>query len=117
MASKRKRFADSRRVAGFSQEQLAEHLGVERSTVARWEAGETTPQPWLRPKLAEALSVSPAELHELLTDVDDEHPALDMQREQEEAPGRRLAPFGEKPPEDRRVLIVGRGRHVLIADK
>ena len=39
------------------------------------------------------------------------------QRQQEQAPGRRLAPFREKPPEDRRVLIVGRGRHVLIADK
>ena len=39
------------------------------------------------------------------------------QRQQEQAPGRRLPPFGEKPPEDRRVLIIGRGRHVLIADK
>ena len=39
------------------------------------------------------------------------------QRQQEQAPGRRLAPFREKPPEDRRVLIIGRGRHVLIADK
>lgn len=83
MASKRRRFAERRRTAGFSQEQLAEHLGVERSTVARWEAGETAPQPWLRPKVADALGVSPAELHELLTDVDDEHPTLDPQQEHE----------------------------------
>jgi hypothetical protein len=39
------------------------------------------------------------------------------QREQEQAPGRRLAPLGEKPTEHRRVLIIGRGRHVLITDK
>ncbi len=39
------------------------------------------------------------------------------QREQEQAPGRGLAPLREKPPEHRRVLIIGRGRHVLIADK
>ena len=39
------------------------------------------------------------------------------QGEQEQAPGRGLAPLREKPPEHRRVLIIGRGRHVLIADK
>ena len=39
------------------------------------------------------------------------------QREQEQAAGRGLAPLGEQPPQHRRVLIIGRGRHVLIADK
>src|SRR5437868_1696528 len=39
------------------------------------------------------------------------------QRKQEQAVGRGLAPFSEKPPEDRRVLIVGRRRCVLIADE
>jgi hypothetical protein len=39
------------------------------------------------------------------------------QREQEQAPGRRLTPLSEKSPEHRRVLVIGRGRHVLIADK
>jgi hypothetical protein len=39
------------------------------------------------------------------------------QREQEQAPGRGLAPLREQPPEHRRVLIIGRGRDVLIADK
>jgi DNA-binding XRE family transcriptional regulator len=55
------------RVVGYTQEQLAEVLGVERTTVVRWEAGETTPQPWCRPKLTKALSVSVEELDTMLT--------------------------------------------------
>ena len=39
------------------------------------------------------------------------------QREQEQASSRRLAPFPQQPPEYRRVLIIGRRRHVLITDK
>jgi transcriptional regulator with XRE-family HTH domain len=53
---------------GFSQEQLADRVGVERSTVVRWESGETEtgPQPWMRPKLARALQVSIEQLTGLL---------------------------------------------------
>jgi transcriptional regulator with XRE-family HTH domain len=65
-AARRQRLAARRRAAGFSQEQLADHLGVERSTVIRWESGETAPQPWLRPKIARALLVSIEQLDELL---------------------------------------------------
>lgn len=72
MASKRCRFAASRKAAGYSQEQLAERLGVERSTVARWEAGETAPQPWLRPSIADALGVSLTMISELLIEIDSE---------------------------------------------
>ena len=45
MPAKRHRFAVRRKAVGFSQEQLAERLRIDRSTVARWEAGETVPQP------------------------------------------------------------------------
>jgi transcriptional regulator with XRE-family HTH domain len=69
MASKRQRLAQQRRAAGLTQEQLAELLGVERSTITRWESAETEPQPWQRPKLARALGVSLAELEELLANV------------------------------------------------
>lgn len=69
MATKRFHLAQRRKSAGYSQERLAEILSVERSTVVRWEAGETEPQPWVRPKLARALKVSIEELHTLLEDV------------------------------------------------
>ncbi|WP_322759074.1 helix-turn-helix transcriptional regulator [Frankia sp. Cr2] len=69
MVAKRQRLAARRKAVGFSQEQLAQRLGVERSTVVRWESGETEtgPQPWIRPRLARTLQVSIEHLDELLT--------------------------------------------------
>lgn len=62
MPAKRPWLSAARKAAGHTQESLAEALGVDRSTVVRWEAGETAPQPWVRPKLATALQVSRSEL-------------------------------------------------------
>jgi transcriptional regulator with XRE-family HTH domain len=58
--------AERRKAMGLSQEALAELIGVDRSTVVRWERGERRPQPWHRRKLASALSVSADELAALL---------------------------------------------------
>ncbi len=66
MVGKRDRLVSTRKTAGFSQERLAEVVGVERSTVQRWERGETCPQPWARPKLARALGITDQSLSELL---------------------------------------------------
>ena len=66
MPAKRQRFAARRKAVGFSQEQLAERLSIDRSTVARWESGETEPQPWIRPRLARALQLSLGQLDQLL---------------------------------------------------
>jgi transcriptional regulator with XRE-family HTH domain len=41
---------------------LATAVGVEFSTVGRWERGTLTPQPWRRPRIAKALGVSLDEL-------------------------------------------------------
>jgi transcriptional regulator with XRE-family HTH domain len=54
---------------GLSQERLAEAVGVDTSTVARWERGETEPQAVHRPRLAEALKVTVETLGELLAGV------------------------------------------------
>lgn len=69
MASRRVRLAQRRKSAGYSQEKLAERLGIERSTVVRWETAESEPQPWMRPKLAAALQVTSDELQMLFDDV------------------------------------------------
>jgi tetratricopeptide (TPR) repeat protein/transcriptional regulator with XRE-family HTH domain len=65
-AARRRRLAERRKAVGLTQEQLAEQLGVERTTVVRWERGQTQPLPWLRPKLAQALGVSADRVEELL---------------------------------------------------
>jgi tetratricopeptide (TPR) repeat protein/transcriptional regulator with XRE-family HTH domain len=62
----RRRLAERRKALGLTQEALAELMGVERTTVVRWERGETGPLPWMRPKLARALRVSADRLEELL---------------------------------------------------
>jgi DNA-binding XRE family transcriptional regulator len=78
MTAKCRPLAERRRAVGHTQEQLAALLGVERTTVVRWEAGETKPLPWCRPKLAEVLAVSLDTRQELLATPED-LPALPAQ--------------------------------------
>src|SRR2546430_17116175 len=68
MNRRRLRLAERRKAVGLSQERLAEVVGVDRSTVVRWERADTEPQPWHRPHLARALNVSVEELPALLAD-------------------------------------------------
>jgi transcriptional regulator with XRE-family HTH domain len=56
----------------MSQEKLACVLGVEQSTVYRWEHGVCTPLPIQQPKLARALGISLTELADLLGPEPDE---------------------------------------------
>jgi transcriptional regulator with XRE-family HTH domain len=58
--------ANRRVIAGYTQERLAEALGVDRSTIGRWERGEQLPQPWQRPDLACTLGVTLEQLDGLL---------------------------------------------------
>lgn len=66
MAPRRQHLAQRRKAVGFTQESLAERLGVERSTVVRWEAGETEPLPMFRPGIARLLQVTVDQLSRLL---------------------------------------------------
>jgi transcriptional regulator with XRE-family HTH domain len=67
MAVRRDALVARREALGFTQESFAIRLGVELSTVGRWERGTLTPQPWRRRRIAEALDVSLERLDELLT--------------------------------------------------
>ena len=51
-----------RREKGLTQEALAELVGVSRQTIAKWEAGESTPDLELAGRLAQALDASLDEL-------------------------------------------------------
>src|SRR5699024_4920612 len=54
---------------GYTQEGLAEAVGVERSTVWRWEKGTVTPLPEQRPRLWSVLGLTAAELDDLLSET------------------------------------------------
>ncbi|MEO3819300.1 helix-turn-helix transcriptional regulator [Plantactinospora sp. B24E8] len=69
MALKRIRFVQRRKALGYTQESLAETLGVDRTTIVRWERGESQPLPWVRKPLAAALDVSLAELDDLICEI------------------------------------------------
>jgi transcriptional regulator with XRE-family HTH domain len=66
VAIRRDALAARREALGFTQETLAHELGVELSTVGRWERGTLMPQPWRRPGLARALTLSLEDLDVLL---------------------------------------------------
>jgi transcriptional regulator with XRE-family HTH domain len=70
MPQKRMRLQRRRKSAGLSQEELAYRLGVDPSTVWRWEAGETEPSAWHRPRLGKVLGISRAELEILFEDAE-----------------------------------------------
>lgn len=67
MAIRRDALATRREVLGYTQETLAHQLGVELSTIGRWERGTLTPQPWRRPDLAKVLKLTLEELDRLLS--------------------------------------------------
>ncbi|MFJ9517529.1 helix-turn-helix transcriptional regulator [Kitasatospora sp. NPDC101801] len=67
MTSKRDGLAGRRAALGYSQEGLADRLGIATSTVVRWENNRATPQPHQRPKIAMLLKVTASELDALLT--------------------------------------------------
>ncbi|MFF2657311.1 helix-turn-helix domain-containing protein [Kitasatospora sp. NPDC058032] len=79
--------AQWRRGAGFTQETLAERLGIDRSTVHRWEAGKATPQPWQIPSLGNALGRSPTELEALFAGrLDNRRPEAETDNHAEASP-------------------------------
>ena len=56
--ARRQRLIQRRKALGLTQEALAELVDVGRSTVVRWERGESEPLPSIRARLARALKVS-----------------------------------------------------------
>lgn len=55
---------DIRRKNGYSQEDIAEKLGVTRQTVSKWETGETVPDIYQAKKMAQIYKISLDELLE-----------------------------------------------------
>lgn len=73
-ASRRAGLARRRYEMGLTQEDLAREIGVQASTVGRWERGVTTPSLWARAPLCRALDVPRTELDALLGEGDAAEP-------------------------------------------
>lgn len=67
---RRSALAAARKASGHTQESLASALQVDRTAVARWEAGQRTPLPHIQPMLARLLGQTPAELRALIAPDD-----------------------------------------------
>jgi transcriptional regulator with XRE-family HTH domain len=87
MTARRGGLQRRRKAVGFTQEGLAERLGVERSTVSRWERGAEVPEPANQLGLARALGLPPEELELLLFEVPQPIPA-DRVTSSAQTPGR-----------------------------
>jgi transcriptional regulator with XRE-family HTH domain len=66
---RRRKLADARKAAGKTQEEIAEEVRVDRTTIGKWERDESTPHPNQRPAYAEALGVTLNELNALLSSL------------------------------------------------
>ncbi|GAB2724502.1 helix-turn-helix domain-containing protein [Nocardia thraciensis] len=66
---RRERLIQARKATGKNQEEVAELAQVDRTTIGKWERGESTPQPNQRPAYAEALGVSLQELNAMLSSI------------------------------------------------
>jgi transcriptional regulator with XRE-family HTH domain len=58
-----------REIRGFTQHKLAELLGINQSTVAMWETGESMPRAALLPKIAEILNCTIDDLFKEVKEV------------------------------------------------
>lgn len=65
-----------RKEHGFTQEQLAEMIGVSRQAISRWEAGETVPEAALLIRLCDVYHVSADYLLRDEYQSDDDAPAV-----------------------------------------
>ncbi len=63
MPKKLEGLAPRRRLAGLTQAQLAEELGIERPTLACWETGVNWPSARMLPQIADLLLCSIDELY------------------------------------------------------
>ena len=103
-----------RKAKNWSQESLAEKIGVSRQTVAKWENGESTPDLELAGKLSEALEISLDELTHA--------PFSEMKTPKESPSGKHmfgLVTVGDKgqiviPVQARRVFHIQPGDQLMV---
>lgn len=67
----------ARKKSGFSQEEVAEKIGVSRQTLSKWETNETIPDIYQAKKLGQIYHVSLGELIEFDMDINEIHEMIE----------------------------------------
>lgn len=80
-----------RKQRGYSQEDLAEKIGVSRQAVSRWETGDTTPEMALLVKLCDVFGVSADYLLKDGVECEDDIPAIKTKNEEIKQFGQQVA--------------------------
>ena len=66
---RRTRLIEARKALGKTQAQVADEIGVDRTTVGEWERSDSTPRPGQRAAYADALGVTLSELAAMLSSM------------------------------------------------
>ncbi|MDQ2903558.1 MAG: tetratricopeptide repeat protein [Chloroflexota bacterium] len=107
--SARLRLVEARKRQGWSQQEMADHLGTTRLNVSRWERGITTPSPYFRIKLTALLKMN---AHDLLqTETESEQTSQEETLPPDQAlsaPGRRISSGAWTIPYPRNAFFTGR---------
>ncbi len=90
------KLTELRKKHGYTQEALAEKLGVTRQAVSRWESGDTTPELFLLRELCTVFGVSADYL--IRDDMKTDTP-----------------PIGEPPPTEEKKSASPKKKHSLVA--
>jgi transcriptional regulator with XRE-family HTH domain len=72
-------FSELRKAANFTQERLAQEIGQDRSTVAKWEAGAAYPRSQHLQRIASILGVTEGDVISAITAVKEKLPRKDVQ--------------------------------------
>lgn len=88
----------ARKKCGFSQEEVAEKLGVSRQTISKWETGETLPDIRQSKKMAVLYHLSLDELIDFDMDVNEIQQAIERTSEETEEKIDWTKAWGKKYP-------------------
>ena len=88
----------ARKRRGFSQEDVAQRLGVSRQTVSKWETGETVPDIRQSKKMAALYNISLDELIDFDLDIREIHETIERTSRETEAKIDWSRAWGKKYP-------------------
>ena len=89
---------EARKKSGFSQEEVAEHLGVSRQTISKWELNETIPDIYQSKKMARLYNLTLDELIDFNVELKEIEKIIEKTDEEKESKIDWTKAWGKKYP-------------------